>query len=70
MERRLNVKAVMEIYGFSRQTAARYMRKLPHMENPLMILESELQRWDNDRTVYPGVRPEKVRKTDKLPYRR
>ena len=58
MERLLNVKAMMERYGCSRQTAIRYMQQMEHQEKPYMVRQSVVEAWDRSRTVNP---PEVVR---------
>lgn len=54
MERLLSVADLMERYQCSRQTAVRYMRKLEHMERPLMIRASVIEAWERERTVKPA----------------
>lgn len=58
MERLVNVQGIMDRYGCSRQTAARYMRAMEHMEKPLMVTERALAAWEKSRTVRP---PEVIR---------
>lgn len=58
MERLLDVKAMMERYHVSRQTAIRYMQKMEHQEKPYMVRESVVKAWDESRTVHP---PEVIR---------
>ena len=53
MERLLSVADVMDRYQCSRQTAARYIRKMEHMEKPLMVRASALEAWELERTVRP-----------------
>ena len=59
MERLLSVKAMMDRYDCSRQTAIRYMQQMEHQEKPYMVRESVVEAWDRSRTVHP---PEVVRK--------
>jgi hypothetical protein len=40
-------------YKCCKTTARNRMRKMPHMENPLMVTESALLDWENGRTYYP-----------------
>ena len=58
MERLLSVKAMMERYGCSRQTAIRYMRQMEHQERPYMVRQSVVEAWDRSRTVNP---PDQIR---------
>lgn len=58
MERLLSVKAMMDRYDCSRQTAIRYMQQMEHQERPYMVRESVVEAWDRSRTVNP---PEAVR---------
>ena len=58
MERLLSVKAMMDRYDCSRQTAIRYMQQMEHQEKPYMVRESVVEAWDKSRTVRP---PEVVR---------
>lgn len=59
MERLLNVAAVMDRYGCSRQTAIRYMKQMEHQTKPYMVTEKAVAEWDKSRTVRP---PEVVRR--------
>jgi len=63
MERLFSVADLMERYQCSRQTAVRYIRKMEHMEKPLMVRESVLAAWERDRTVKPAevIRQEMMR---------
>ena len=54
MERLVSVENIMERYQCSRQTAARYMRAMEHMEKPLMVTEKALAAWERSRTVRPA----------------
>ena len=58
MERLLSVKAMMERYDCSRQTAIRYMQQMEHQEKPYMVRQSVVEAWDRSRTVNP---PEVIR---------
>ena len=60
MERLVTVKDVIQRYGCSRPTAAKYIRQMiPHMENPLTATEIAFREWEEKRTVFP---PEVSRK--------
>lgn len=63
MERLLSVKAMMDRYDCSRQTAIRYMQQMEHQEKPYMVRESVVEAWDRSRTVRPPdvVRQEMMR---------
>lgn len=63
MERLVSVQGIMDRYGCSRQTAARYMRCMEHMEKPLMVTEKALTAWEKSRTVQPAevIRAEMMR---------
>ena len=54
MERLVSVQDIMDRYKCSRQTAARYMRAMEHMEKPLMVTEKALIAWERSRTVRPA----------------
>lgn len=54
MERLLNVADMMARYQCSRQTAARYMRKMEHQEKPLRVTEKAVSAWERSRTVRPA----------------
>ena len=54
MERLVSVEDIMQRYQCSRQTAARYMRAMEHMETPLMVTEKALAAWEKSRTVRPA----------------
>ena len=54
MERLVSVEDIMERYSCSRQTAARYMRSMEHMEKPLMVTQQALAAWEKSRTVRPA----------------
>jgi hypothetical protein len=54
MERLVSVEDIMQRYQCSRQTAARYMRNMEHMEKPLMVTEKALAAWEKSRTVRPA----------------
>lgn len=63
MERLLSVKAMMDRYDCSRQTAIRYMQQMEHQEKPYMVRESVVEAWDRSRTVQPpkAIRAEMMR---------
>ena len=54
MERLVSVQDIMQRYQCSRQTAARSMRSMEHMEKPLMVTEKALAAWEKGRTVRPA----------------
>lgn len=58
MERLLSVKDLMDRYQCSRQTAARYIRRMEHLERPLAVRQSVVEAWERSRTVVP---PEVIR---------
>ena len=58
MERLLSVKDLMERYQCSRQTAVRHIRRMEHLEKPLMVRASVLEADERKRTVRP---PEAIR---------
>jgi len=58
MERLLSVKAMMDRYDCSRQTAIRYMKQMRHQTRPYMVAEKDVEEWDLSRTVNP---PEVIR---------
>ena len=53
MERIWNTKQIKDRYGLkSLQSARNYIRRIDgHLENPLGVYESDLQRWENGRRV-------------------
>lgn len=52
MEPLLTVKHVASRYDCSLQSARNYIRKIDgHLEEPLGVYESDLQRWENSRRV-------------------
>ena len=53
MQKLYSAGDIAERYGCSLCTARRYIRKMRHMENPLMVAESDLREWENRRTVEP-----------------
>ena len=45
-------KMMQTRYGVSLQSARNYIRRIDgHLENPLGVYESDLQRWENGRRV-------------------
>ena len=54
MERLYSVQDIMERYQVTAQTARKYMRKMVHMEKPLMVSEASLRSYESGRTVEPG----------------
>lgn len=52
MERLLTVRHIASRYECSMQSARNYIRRIDgHLENPLGVYESDLQRWENGRRV-------------------
>ena len=52
MERIYTVKHIASRYDCSQQCARNYIRKIDgHLESPLGVYESDLQRWENGRRV-------------------
>ncbi len=58
MERLLSVKDLMDRYQCSRQTAVRHIKRMEHIEKPLMVRQSVLEADERSRTVKP---PEVIR---------
>ena len=56
MERILSTRDIAERYQCSLQCARNYIRKMVHMENPLMVYESELMAWEQSRMLVPAGR--------------
>lgn len=63
MERLLSVKDLMDRYQCSRQTAVRHIKRMEHMEKPLMVRQSVLEADERKRTVKPpaAIREEMMR---------
>jgi len=53
MERLFSVKDLMDRYQCSRQTAVRHIKRMEHMEKPLMVRQSVLEADERKRTVKP-----------------
>ena len=53
MKRLLTVADMAERYQCSVKTARRYMRKMPHMEKPLMVTEQAVEAWELSRMIEP-----------------
>ena len=53
VRRLLNAKDIADRYQCSVKTARRYMRKMPHMEKPLMVTEQAVEAWELGRTFEP-----------------
>ena len=51
----LTVKDVAQRYKCSLQSARNYIRRMPHMESPLTVYESDLQAWEESRMEYPEI---------------
>ena len=58
MEKLLSVADMMARYQCSRQTAVRHIKRMEHMEKPLMVRQSVLEADERKRTVKP---PEEIR---------
>lgn len=58
MERLLSVTDIMNRYQCSRQTAVRHIKRMEHMEKPLMVTEKALTAYERRKTVRP---PEVIR---------
>lgn len=54
MEKVWTVKEIAERYKVTMQCARNYIRKMPHMESPLMVYESDLRAWEQSRMLYPA----------------
>ena len=54
MERLFSVKDLMDRYQCSRQTAVRHIKRMEHMEKPLMVRQSVLEADELERTVKPA----------------
>ena len=63
MERLFSVKDLMDRYQCSRQTAVRHIKRMEHMEKPLMVRQSVLEADERKRTVKPAaeIRAEMMR---------
>lgn len=58
VEKLFSVNDIMARYQLkSRQTAAKRMREMAHMEHPLMVTEKAIMDWEARRTVLP---PEEI----------
>lgn len=53
MERLLSVKDIAARYQCKPATARQYMRKMVHMENPLMVTERAVKEWETRKTLPP-----------------
>lgn len=53
VKRLLSADDIAERYQVSKKTAARYMRKMPHMEKPLRVTEQAVEAWELGRMVEP-----------------
>ena len=54
MERLVTVKDVRERYGCSLPTARKYLRQMPHYENPLAAPVWAFEEWERGREVTPA----------------
>ena len=75
MDRMMTPAEVGKILGYKDQeTVRRIMRQMIHMEGPLRVTETELQKWINERTykpvnLYTEAVPE-ISAADRIPRRR
>lgn len=53
MKRILTTADVAERYKCSLQCARNYIRRMPHMEKPLGVYETDLEQWELERMVIP-----------------
>lgn len=51
----MTVRDIAQRYKCSLQCARNYIRRMPHMESPLAVYESDLQAWEESRMEYPKV---------------
>ena len=73
MERLIRAKDVRERYGCSLPTARKYLRQMPHYENPLAAPQWAFDEWERGRERMPaGVRSTENHKTGRtiVPRRR
>lgn len=71
MDRLLTVNEIMERYKCSANTARSRMRKMVHMEKPLMVSERAVMDWEAGKTVYPMTKKPACIETEmKIPRRR
>lgn len=54
MERLYSVQDIMNRYQVTAQTARKYMRRMVHMEKPLMVSETSLRAYETGRTITPN----------------
>ena len=54
MEKILTVKDIAQRYKCSAQCARNYLRRMPHMEGPLAVYESDLVAWEQSRMTIPA----------------
>lgn len=54
MEKLIRARDICERYGCAKDTAYRYMRQMPHMENPLRVTVEAFEAWERARTREPG----------------
>lgn len=50
----LTVRDIAERYRCTMQCARNYLRKMPHMEKPLAVYESDLEEWEKGRMMIPA----------------
>jgi len=53
MEAIWTVRDIAERYKCTLQCARNYVRRMPHMENPLTVYESDLLEWEHSRMQIP-----------------
>lgn len=53
VKRLLTAKDIADRYQCSMKTARRYMRKMQHMEKPLMVTEQAVEAWELGRMFEP-----------------
>ena len=54
MERLVTVKDIAERYGVTRKTAASYIRRMYHYENPLAAPQWAFDEWEQSRAAMPA----------------
>ena len=51
MDRLYSVKDIQNRYQCNPVTARKYIRQMDHMENPLMVSEKEIIRWERSKMI-------------------
>lgn len=64
MDKIWTVKDIAERYKCSMQCARNYIRKMPHMENPLAVFEKDLREWEYSRMV--ATQGKKIKRNEPL----